>query len=439
MSILNKKEALILFLGDILFFVVALWFTLLFRYIELPSMETWSYHIVPFSILFIFWILVFYIAGLYEKHTLILRSSLPNVLFNTQIINSIIAISFFYFIPYFKIAPKTNLFIYLVLSMGLIFVWRLFIFKLLAPRRKDGAMLVGVGDEVDELYHEVNNNNLYSFNFVEKINPNNIDARSVADIIRQQGISLVVVDLHDRDVVNSLPGLYDLIFLHVQFIDKYDLYESLFDRISISSTDYGWLLKNISSQTHTIYDFAKRTFDLVSALILGLASLLIYPIIWLAIKMDDGGSLFYLDERVGQNGKTFKLIKFRSMMKNDGGIDSISSVGKFLRKTRLDELPQLWNVLKGNLSLIGPRPERTDLSRLYNNEMPFYNVRHIIKPGLSGWAQLRHDNHPHHGPDTEATREKLSYDLYYIKNRSVWLDFKIALQTFKIILSQKGR
>ena len=117
----------------------------------------------------------------------------------------------------------------------------------------------------------------------------------------------------------------------------------------------------------------------------------------------------------------------------------VTRVGAFLRKSRIDELPQLWNVLKGDLSLIGPRPELPELVKHYTEEIPYYNVRHLIKPGLSGWAQIYHDQHPHHAVATLETKHKLSYDLYYIKNRSFLLDLKIALRTLKTLVTFAGR
>jgi lipopolysaccharide/colanic/teichoic acid biosynthesis glycosyltransferase len=128
---------------------------------------------------------------------------------------------------------------------------------------------------------------------------------------------------------------------------------------------------------------------------------------------------------------------------NDGakwgeGKNEVTRVGKFLRKTRIDELPQLWNVLAGDLSLVGPRPEFADPVALYSQDIPYFKIRHIIKPGLSGWAQIHQDGEPHHGISVSDTKTKFAYDLYYIKNRSFWLDVGIALKTIKILLMRKG-
>jgi len=124
--------------------------------------------------------------------------------------------------------------------------------------------------------------------------------------------------------------------------------------------------------------------------------------------------------------------------KSEGKKNYITKVGFFLRKTRLDEWPQLWNVLRGDISLVGPRPEFPEPVEYYNEEIPYYNIRHLMKPGLSGWAQLYHDNHPHHGTNVSETSTKLSYDLYYIKNRSIMLELQIALRTIKTLLSRTG-
>jgi lipopolysaccharide/colanic/teichoic acid biosynthesis glycosyltransferase len=192
------------------------------------------------------------------------------------------------------------------------------------------------------------------------------------------------------------------------------------------------------------YDALKRLIDISLSLVLGALSLLLYPFILLGIKFDDGGPIFIFQDRIGICGKRIKTIKFRTMTRDDAGVlkdqkgNKPTKVGPFLRRTRLDELPQFWNVLRGDLSLIGPRPELPSLVAVYEREVPYYSTRHLIKPGLSGWAQLYHDNHPHHNANVDETRVKLSYDLYYIKNRSLFLDLKIILKTLKTLLSRSG-
>jgi len=449
MTIFNKKEALILFVGDIALFYFALWLTLLVRYGAVPTGQILSLHLAPFSILFAVWVLVFFIAGLYEKHTLILKSRLPSVILNTQVINSVIAVLFFYFIPYFGIAPKTNLFLYLLVSFALILGWRVFGVPALGFRKKQKAILIGSGEEMRELRDEVNNNPRYNLTFVSSVDLDDIDALDFEDevikSIYSEGITTIVMDIRHEKVIPILPKLYNLIFSGVHFIDKYKVYEDIFDRVPLSLVGYNWFLENISSSSHAGYDILKRGMDIMIAFVAGAISLAVYPFVYLAIKIEDGGPLFYANERVGQNNKPVKIVKFRSMTGFDTGEEvlqskrTVTKVGAFLRKSRIDELPQLWNVLKGELSLIGPRPEYPALAKRYEQEIPYYDVRHLIKPGLSGWAQMYHGEHPHHGIDVQETKRKLSYDLYYIKNRSFLLDLKIALKTIKTLLSRTGK
>jgi lipopolysaccharide/colanic/teichoic acid biosynthesis glycosyltransferase len=212
----------------------------------------------------------------------------------------------------------------------------------------------------------------------------------------------------------------------------------------LSLIKYSWFLENISLAPKITYDILKRLMDIVIAVPAGLISLIVYPFVYIAIKLEDGGPVFFSQERIGKNGSIMRIYKFRSMYSNDqvdvlrDSKNRITRIGDTLRKTRIDELPQLWNVIKGDVSLIGPRPELPTLVKLYEKEIPYYGIRHLIKPGLSGWAQIYHDNHPHHGAEVAETKEKLSYDLYYIKNRSFILDIQIVLKTVKKLFSIAG-
>jgi len=298
-----------------------------------------------------------------------------------------------------------------------------------------------------ELRDEIKNNNRYNIELVSFVDLNEVDSfdfqEEIISKIYSENVHSVIIDLKNEKVKSILPHLYNLIFSNVRFIDMYKVYEDIFDRAPLSLVGYNWFLENISSKSHLTYDFLKRLMDIVISLIVGIISLIFYPFVYLAIKLDDKGPVFFEGERIGQNGKIIKLLKFRSMGLSSigGGIEEnpqITKIGNFLRKTRIDELPQLMNVLKGEISLIGPRPECPELVKKYNKEIPYYNIRHLIKPGLSGWAQMYHQHHPHHGLDVEETKNKLSYDLYYVKNRSFFLDLKIALKTIRTLLSRAG-
>ncbi len=450
---MNNKEPLILFIGDIVIFIVALWLTLTIRLGEIPSSFTFFDHLLPFSILFIIWSLIFFIAGLYEKHTILFKSRLPFRVFNTQLLNSFFAVVFFYFIPYFGITPKVILFFYIIISSLLIFIWRTYGHNLFGLKAREKAIIFGRRVEIDSLLQEVNNNPRYGLEFVSSFDLDKIKEinfqKDIIEKISHLNISVVVIDLENDVLKKDLPRFYNLLFSKVRFVDISSLYEDIFDQVPLSSVGYSWFLQNVSLSTSITYDAFKRLVDVFISLIFGIMSLLFYPFIYLAIKLDDGGSIFIIQDRIGKNNKFIRFKKFRTMSFNDNEsfdntqdlrqINKITKVGAFLRKSRLDELPQLWNVLKGDLSLIGPRPELPTLAKIYEQEVPYYNVRHLIPPGLSGWAQLYHENHPHQGANVEETKNKLSYDLYYVKNRSIMLDFKIALKTIKALLSRTGK
>lgn len=444
----TPKEAIVLFFGDIFFFVFSLWVALYFRFAEIPTWDRLEMHLVPFSILFAVWVLVYFIAGLYEKHTLILKSKLPSIIFNAQVVNSIFAITFFYIIPVFGITPKTILFIYLFVSFGCILFWRLYGISIIGSAEKQPALLIGTGEEMRELLSEVNGNNRYDLFFESSIDVHNIDAIDIQeDIVTRvysENIKIIAIDFSHEKVAPLLPHLYNLIFSKVRFIDSHRIYEDIFDRIPLSLVTYSWFLENISVSPKVAYDSLKRLMDIAVSFVLGTISLVIYPFVWIAVKIDDGGKLFIKQERIGQNNQNINIFKFRTMSVDDEGVgeasraQKITRVGRFLRASRIDELPQLWNVFVGDVSLIGPRPELPKLVNLYEKEISFYNVRHLIKPGLSGWAQLYQKTPPKFSTDYDQTKIKLSYDLFYIKNRSFWLDIKIALKTIKALISRSG-
>lgn len=446
MAFVNKKESLILSLGDLAIFYFSVWATLLLRNLSFPNVAEFINHLQPFSTLFIFWIVFFYIAGLYQKHTLIFKNFLPRRLLNTQIINIVAAIIFFYFIPYFSITPKTILFIYLVVSSGLIYLWRLVISPKLFEKKKDRAILIARGKEADELMHEVNNNNRYSFSFIHKIDLDNQEIdnldKYLIEELNNHRASLIVVDTHNPKIENVLPVLYSFIFKKVEFVDFSEAYESVFDRVPVSVMGHRWFLENISFENKFSYDFIKTSFDFLFALALLIISAPFYPFIMLAIYLESKINPFIVQERIGKDNKIIRIIKFRTMTSNDQGQWvtegdlRVTKVGKILRASRIDELPQLVNVLKGDISLIGPRPDILGLFENLKSNLPYYNIRNVVKPGLSGWAQTHQEIPPQ---SLEETKIRLSYDLYYVKNRDLILDVKIGLQTLKTLISRTGK
>ena len=442
-----RPRTLVLFVGDIVFFVFALWLSLYLRDFTLPTSALFIAHLEPFSLLFIAWVGVFFIAGLYEVRSIILqRRAISAALVWAQAINMIIAALFFFFVPVFGIAPKTLLVIYLVVSLVLVFVWRVILYPNLGLQKSENAIVVGTGQEVEELVHALRNALHAPAHIAAVIAPS--EGPLVATIkkaIAEHNPRFIIADFNETAVASAFPELYIYLSQGVRFIDAMTLYEEVFGRVPLSVIDERWLAHNVSGYSHGLYDMLKRAMDVVIAGAGGIVSLALYPFIALAIKIEDRGPVFIRQERVGEDDAPVSVYKFRSMTGNDSGAYGVSGVtkfsvtrvGAFLRVTRLDELPQLWNIVRGDLSLIGPRPEVPTLVQKYEEEIPYYGVRHLVRPGLSGWAQL-YGEHAHHGVDIDTTKNKLSYDLYYIKHRSLTLDITIVLKTIKKLLTRSG-
>ena len=450
MHVLSRKAYLVLLAGDISILYVSVWVTLLLRHVSVPSLENAVVHLTSFSILFIIWFVVYFIAGLYGRYTVLFRKQLPNILFAAQAVNITIAALFFFLIPFFEITPKTVLIIYLFVSTTLLYFWRVHMYPHILVRREIGSVLVGTGLELTKLTEEVNRDPLYPLEFRAIIHPelssDEETKRTLRLLINSGSVSTIVADMSNHSLDTLMKFIYDITFVDrvAEFIDVRRLYQEIFERIPLSLIDERWVLRYMSLKQHNIYFVFKRTIDILLALILGIFSLLLYPFIILAIKLESKGPIFYSTQRIGVGGEKFTFVKFRSMTGTDVGqqvlktMHSVTRTGRILRRTRLDELPQLWSVLKGEMSFVGPRPELPALVDEYRKNIPHYNLRHLVKPGLTGWAQIKHDNHSHGEVDVNATTEKLSYDLYYIKERSLWLDFHIAALTLKTILFKRG-
>ena len=447
MNRLGKKEAFVLVIGDLIVLFLSLWIALFLRYGKMPNSSEMAVYVSLFSVIFIVWIVVYGIAGLYDKLNFFSERRFSRGLFKAQLINSALAIAFFYLVPSVAITPKIVLFIYVVVSFILLFWWRAFLVTRLPLRKTQRALLIAAGEEMLQFYNEMNKNPRYGIDRVAAINLDEADAealeRDISSIIENEHVQIVIVDLYHQKAQEMVSRLYTFLFSRVVFVNFHKLYEAVFSRIPLSVVTHSWFIENIYPRSKWVYDILKRAMDIVVALLLGLITLPFTLIAALAVKWQDGGDIFFVQDRVGKNNKIFKNIKFRTMsphLEVDGLAKNseITKVGAFLRKTRIDELPQIINVLRGDISLIGPRPELPVLVKQYEQEVPYYSVRHLIKPGLSGWAQLYQKDPPKSFADSYKTRIKLSYDLYYIKNRSFILDVSIALKTIAALLSRSG-
>jgi lipopolysaccharide/colanic/teichoic acid biosynthesis glycosyltransferase len=439
-----RREQLLFLAGDFTLLVFSLWLALAFRNLAIPSFSYFTHHFAIFLPIFAISLGVFYIAGLYEKQTRLVKRIMGTRILGAQAANVLIAAVLFFLFS-LSIAPKTILAIYLFISVVLISAWRFYAVPRFSVVYRRKALLVGEGSAMHDVFEEVNGNNKYSLVFAEHLNTAALGAGELAARIAEgvkTGVKVVVLDTRDPLVRTELPSLYDDMISGVSFREFATFYEDLFDRVPLEHVDHAWLLGYLPRGQST-YDLAKRLFDIVLSLFgIVLASIFIIPAALLL--MATGGHPFIFPERIGRGGKHIRLAKLRTMLFYDAGNpelqkkNRITGLGKFFRKTRIDELPQLWNVLIGDLSFIGPRPELPAIATTYEKEIPFYHIRHLITPGLSGWAQIRDYDAPRGGADVERTKRKLSYDLYYLKHRSFGLDLAIALKTIRALAAFSG-
>jgi sugar transferase (PEP-CTERM system associated) len=266
----------------------------------------------------------------------------------------------------------------------------------------------------------------------------------LVDIVQKKAVNRVIVSLPDRRGRMPVDDLLQLRLQGVRVEDAHTLYESVTGRISLDQLDPSWLIFSNGFNKFRWQLFAKRCIDLVFALALLTGALPFMAVIAILIKLDSEGPVFFRQERIGQNGKKFTLLKFRTMNEDaeGGGVPQwatendarVTRLGGYLRKFRFDELPQAFNIIRGDMSFVGPRPERPYFVDKLEQTLPYYRERHLVKPGLTGWAQIRF---PYASTEQEA-REKMEYDLFYVKNFSVLFDLAIVFETVKIVLFGRG-
>lgn len=268
---------------------------------------------------------------------------------------------------------------------------------------------------------------------------------SLAVAAARAGVDEVIVALSERR--SGSMSLRDLLECKISGIRVSDLsthYEKRLGQIRLDSVNAGWLIFGEGFNQGYLRTAIKRIFDLIGAILLLVISLPLMLITMLLISLESRGPIFYRQERVGLNGKAFEVIKFRSMRSDaeqDGqprwattSDDRVTRIGRLIRLVRIDELPQLYNVLKGEMSLVGPRPERPFFVDTLTKDIPYYAVRHSVKPGITGWAQVRYA----YGATAEDAKQKLQYDLYYVKNHTLFLDLLTMCETVSVVLTGKG-
>jgi exopolysaccharide biosynthesis polyprenyl glycosylphosphotransferase len=400
-------------------------------------------HLLPFGIIFGIWLVVFYIANLYDPRTLRNSIFFYSRLFEAIAVAAVISTSFFYLIPFFGITPKTNLAVFIIIFAALAVAARSLFNSVVETRFKKSVLIVGNNAQTKELADFITLHPQLGYTLKGLINSD--DTARLAEAVQSGDLDTIVIspDVYHLSSITTI--FYKSLRNKINFYSLATFYEQLTGRVPLGVINQIWFLENLSEGNKRAYEAIKRGADVLFGLIFGIISLVLYPFIALAIQLSSPGPIFYTQERIGQLGKPFNMLKFRTMIPNaeagtgavwtQDGDSRITRVGKFLRRSRIDELPQLWNIIRGDMSLVGPRAERPEFHATLKQEVPFYEERYLIKPGLSGWAQINF----HYGSSIADAAEKLKYDLYYIKNRSFLLDVGIVLKTIRIAISQAGK
>jgi sugar transferase (PEP-CTERM system associated) len=264
------------------------------------------------------------------------------------------------------------------------------------------------------------------------------------DVVQRQKVHRVIVAMPDRRGTIPMQELLNLRMRGVKIEEAASWLERISGKIEVENLYPSWLVFGEGFRRGTVFQLVRRVLSIVISLVGLVVALPLLPLIMLAVRLDSQGPIFYMQTRVGKVGKLFKVVKFRTMRNDAEAMNGaqwasnndprVTRVGRFLRFSRLDEIPQLWCVLKGDMAFVGPRPERPEFVEWLSKEIPYYSVRHMVRPGITGWAQVKYK----YGSTVDDAREKLQYDLFYMKNASIGLDLLIMFQTIKTVLLSRG-
>lgn len=440
MIIRHTPGRFILLIADCFILFGSLYLAIMLRNGEIPESSLFLSFLTPFSLITLVSVSIFYSYGLYDKPSLRLIRELSKRILTSQVLAALSAVIIFYTLPISGFAPKTILLLYVIISSALMSLWRHYAFSIVLRYKKQKSIIIGSGNTFKKLVDELTRNPHTGITLISIIDVDTYDMSKILDVLQTTKPNSVIIDMRDERIKPYFGHFYSEVFDGSAVLDIVDVYEDVFDMVPLELINQEWVFRYVSVSHR--YNGFKRFLDLLISVPAYAFSLIFYPFIYIAIKLEDKGPIFFIHNRVGKHGKLIPIYKFRTMEnkptneKNE--TKKISKIGGFLRKTRLDEIPQLLNVIRGDVSLIGPRPEAPSLVDEYANNIPFYNIRHVVRPGLSGWAQVQQHEAPKFGVDVKQTSTKLAYDLYYLEHSSLMLDVAIILKTFKVLLSKSG-
>ncbi|HIE25549.1 MAG TPA: sugar transferase [Anaerolineales bacterium] len=469
----NLEQRVILFLGDLLASVFALtlslyiwkeysWRTLLATGITLKKAERIFSIEIQFWVYFLPLIWILLLIETYEPRVAADKKKTQRGILVAAVIGFIAYAVFFITLrnPTSSL-PRIIIGAFLILASLFTWVWRSFYIRLYtAQGMARRILIVGAGKAGATLanaYAELSPKPFHLIGFTDD-DPEKIGSKiegfrvlgsnkNLIKIIEQQNISDIVVAITGAMMGSTFQTILDIQESGIFVTRMPTMFEEITGRIPIHHLESDWLIRSFTDEARVsaFYELGKRIVDILGSIIGIFIFLITFPFIALAIIIETGSPVFYKQARLGKGGKEFMLLKFRTMIKDaepDGEaraaiVDDprITRVGNFLRKTRLDEFPQFFSVLRGEMSLVGPRAEREQLVAKYQKEIPFYRARLLAKPGISGWAQITSG----YASSIFATALKLEYDLYYIKHRTVIMDITILLRTFSTVFGFRGR
>ena len=398
----------------------------------------------------------FYLYDLYDFRKIRNHTVLQLRILQAMGLASIALAASFYALPRLMLGRGVFL-VCIILMLTAMICWRVFVMWVIGhPRLAERILIIGTGPSAINIAREILEQREGGYQVVgfvgddpgllgkSLINPRVVGLTSELEaVVSRYHVDRIVVDVDKRQRL-PLDKLLDIRLRDGIAIEELaSFYEKLTGKISLEMLRPSWLIFSSHPRLMRPYKHCRRLLDVAAAVVGSVLSLPVMLLTAVAIKLDSRGPIFYSQERVGKGGETFKIVKFRSMRtdaETNGPVwaqevdHRVTRVGRIIRKLRIDELPQFLNVLRGEMSLIGPRPERPEFVRMLEREIPFYAQRLLVKPGLTGWAQIRYA----YGASVKDAMEKLQYDLFYIKNQSPVLDLIIVFETIRIVIFGRG-
>ncbi len=433
---LGTVKAILACIGDGIAYASALILMLVIRYGTAGFSDALALHKGPFLLLVPAWFVVFYIADLYNYASW--RTTVDNLRrFSIAVaMNFFVAIGLFYaFGNVFRLTPKFNLVLFTAIFFVFDAAWRYTLARLLAARSDTRDIILITRSPLAEaiIQHTEAHPQLgYHIHRVETLAGANL---------QRSARPMIVADRAALKDPETAQALYDLLLEHAEIVTLSDFYQMLFGRVPLSELEDEWFISEIKSD-RSWYDFGKRTLDVVFSLFGIIILSPVFLVLFILIPLTSEGPAIYKQKRVGKDGKLFTIYKFRNMYQSkEKNPDSegtapmwwqendprVTRLGAFLRASHLDELPQLFNILFGTMSLVGPRPERPEFTKDLEAELPYYMMRTMVMPGLTGWAQLKF----RYAGTMNEWQQKFEYDLYYIRHRGFFFDVGIIAKTIR--------